>query len=119
MEDPMNTFEAEPAADPLTNDGREPTVLSWQEGRKRIADARYYWLSTAHSSRRLHVRPVLAVWACGALNTTSSPNARKGRNLDHDSRCSVAVTADDMRLVLEGLAAKVADNAVLERVADA
>lgn len=38
----MNTFEAEPAADPLTNDGREPTVLSWQEGRKRIADARYY-----------------------------------------------------------------------------
>jgi Pyridoxamine 5'-phosphate oxidase len=115
----MNMFEAEPAAGPVTNDGREPTVLSWEEGRKRIAEARCYWLSTVHPSGRPHPRPVLAVWAGGALYTTSGPNARKGRNLDHDGRCSVAVTADDMHLVLEGLAAKVTDDAVLERVADA
>ena len=31
---------------------------------------------------------MLAVWAGGALYTTSSPQARKGRNLDRDGRCT-------------------------------
>lgn len=65
------------------------------------------------------IRPVLAVWVGGALYTTSSPQARKGRNLDRDGRCTVAVTADDMHLVLEGSASKVADRAMLESVAAA
>jgi hypothetical protein len=62
---------------------------------------------------------VLAVWVGGALYTTSSPQARKGRNLDRDGRCTAAVTADDMHLVLDGSASKVADPAVLESVAGA
>jgi len=36
------------------------------------------------------VRPVLAVWDAAMLYTTSSPDARKGRNLDHDGRCTAA-----------------------------
>jgi len=115
----MNTFDVQPVAEPLTNDGREPAVLPWAEARKRLNDARYYWLGTVHPSGRAHVRPVLAVWVGGALYTTSSPQARKGRNLDRDGRCSVAVTADDMHLVLEGLASKVVDAALLQTVADA
>jgi hypothetical protein len=62
---------------------------------------------------------VLAVWVEGALYTTSSPQARKGRNLDRDGRCTVAVTADDMHLGLDGSASKIADPAVLESVAGA
>ena len=62
---------------------------------------------------------MLAVWVGGALYTTSSPQARKGRNLERDGRCTVAVTADDMHLVLEGSASKVADRAMLESVAAA
>jgi hypothetical protein len=62
---------------------------------------------------------VLAVWAGGALYTTSSPQARKGRNLDRDARCSVAVTAEDMHIVLDGLSSKVTDPALLGIIADA
>lgn len=40
-------------------------------------------------------------------------------HLDSDGRCTVAVTADDMHLVLEGCAAKVTDPAVLDSVAAA
>ena len=29
----MTTFGSEPDASPLTNDGREPTVLRWEEAR--------------------------------------------------------------------------------------
>jgi cation diffusion facilitator family transporter len=47
------------------------------------------------------------------------PAGRKGRNLDRDGRCTVAVTADDMHLVLEDCASKVADPVVLESVAGA
>jgi hypothetical protein len=115
----MNTPSVQPDAEPLTNDGREPAVLPWIQARQRISDARYYWLGTAHPSGRPHVRPVLAVWVGGTLCTTSSPQARKGRNLDSDARCSVAVTAADMHIVLEGLASKIIDPGLLGSVADA
>jgi hypothetical protein len=39
--------------------------------------------------------------------------------LTNDGRCSAAVTADDMHLVLEGLASKVVDPALRQSVADA
>ncbi len=115
----MNTPDAQPVARPLTNDGREPATLPWAEARERISQARWYWLGTLHPDGRPQIRPVLAVWVGGALYTTSSPQARKGRNLDRDGRCTVAVTADDMHLVLEGSASKVADRAMLESVAAA
>ena len=115
----MNTPDTQPVAKPLTNDGREPQTLPWAAARERISQARWYWLGTVHPSGRPQIRPVLAVWVGDALYTTSSPQARKGRNLDRDGRCTVAVTADDMHLVLDGSASKVADPAVLESVAGA
>jgi Pyridoxamine 5'-phosphate oxidase len=120
VEETMNTSGAQPVAEPLTNnDGREPSVLPWAQARKRISDARYYWLGTVHPNGKSHIRPVLAVWVGDILYTTSSPRARKGRNLNRDARCSVAVTADDMHLVLDGLSSKVIDPGMLEGIADA
>jgi hypothetical protein len=115
----MTTNESRPLATALTNDGRDPAVLPWEEARKRVAAARFYWLATLHPSGQPHVRPVLAVWVSDALYTTSNPRARKGQNLDRDGRCSVAIASDDMHVVVEGLASKVVDSAVLESVADA
>ena len=46
----MNASDVQPVAEPLTNDGREPAVLPWAEARKRLSDARYYWLGTVHPS---------------------------------------------------------------------
>jgi pyridoxamine 5'-phosphate oxidase-like protein len=118
-EDTMNTLDALPVAEPLTSDGRVPTTLPWAEARERISQARWYWLGTIHPSGRPHIRPLLAVWMGDALYTTSSPRARKGRNLDRDGRCTVTVTTDDMHLVLEGDASKVTDPIALEAVAAA
>jgi hypothetical protein len=115
----MNMRDPQPVAEPLTNDGRDPETLPWAQARERISRARWYWLATVHPSGRPHVRPVLAVWVGNALYTTSSPRARKGRNLDRDGRCTVTVTADDMHLVLDGSASKVSDPVALEGVAEA
>jgi len=33
VEESVNTFDIQPVAEPLTNDGREPAVLPWAEAR--------------------------------------------------------------------------------------
>jgi hypothetical protein len=93
--------------------------LPWEEARARLAEARYYWLTSIHPSGRPHSRPVLAVWVGGYLCTTTSPMARKGRNLGRDPRCSVAVLADDLHVVLEGSASRPTDAALLAQIAHA
>ena len=101
----MNTPDTQPVAEPLTNDGRKPQTLPWAAARERISQAAGTGWAQYHQPAA-PIRPVLAVWVGGALYTTSSPQARKGRNLDRDGRCTIAVTADDMHLVLDGGASK-------------
>ena len=81
----------------------EPTmILPWELVRDVLRDTRLYWLATVHPTGRPHVRPVLAVWLDGALYTTSADEARKGRNLATDPRCTVTARTDIMDVVLEG-----------------
>lgn len=94
-------------------------VIPWEEARLRLAETFTYWLSTVHPDGRPQIRPVLAVWADDALHTTTSPRARKGRNLAGDPRCCLAAHGDGLDLVVEGTVARVTDQTRLDRVADA
>jgi Pyridoxamine 5'-phosphate oxidase len=102
--------------DPQDND---VTPLPWREASDRIDAARWFWLTSVHPSGRPHTRPVLAVWVGHSLYTTSSQSAQKGRNLNRDPRCSVAILADDMHIVIEATASRVSDVAGLEQIAEA
>jgi Pyridoxamine 5'-phosphate oxidase len=115
----MTSKEPAPVAGLLEPGAAGVTPLPWEEARARIDAARYYWLTTLHPSGRPHTRPVLAVWVGDALFTTSSRAAQKGHNLSRDPRCSVAISADDMHVVLEGVASGVESGAGLEPLADA
>jgi nitroimidazol reductase NimA-like FMN-containing flavoprotein (pyridoxamine 5'-phosphate oxidase superfamily) len=112
MTDPEPKSAALIAAEPTT-------LLPWELVRAALADTRMYWLATVHPDGRPHVRPVLAVWLGGALYTTSADQARKGRNLTADPRCTVTARTENMDVVLEGTAAKVTDADVLHRLAEA
>jgi nitroimidazol reductase NimA-like FMN-containing flavoprotein (pyridoxamine 5'-phosphate oxidase superfamily) len=90
---------------------------SWRETRARLEEAQFYWLSTARPDGRPHIMPVLAVWLEGSLHFSASPGSRKSRNLAHGHHCAVAVDSDDLHLVVEGTASKVANGARLERLA--
>ena len=98
--------------------GADVEPIPWAEAEARLAGERFYWLATAHPDGRPHVRPVLAVWVDGALYASTNPTARKGRNLDHDPRCSVTARTGDLDVVLEGTARRVTDDETLVRVAD-
>jgi Pyridoxamine 5'-phosphate oxidase len=115
----MNASHRLPLARLLDPQGHDVTPLPWEEARARIDAARFYFLTTLHPSGRPHTRPVLAVWAGGVLCTTSTRTAQKGRNLRANPRCSVAIMADDMHIVLEGAALPVKGDAMLGRVAEA
>jgi hypothetical protein len=91
-------------------------VMAWSEAADRLAAGRTYWFTTLRSDGRPHTRPVLAVWVDGRLFTTTSPAARKGRNLAERPICSVAVSHDGIDLVLEGVATVVHDADTLQGV---
>jgi nitroimidazol reductase NimA-like FMN-containing flavoprotein (pyridoxamine 5'-phosphate oxidase superfamily) len=95
------------------------TALRWDEACTCLAETHDYWLATIRPDGRPHVRPVLAVWVDSALHTTSSPAARKSRNLGRDARCTITTHTYGLDVVVEGSAAKVGNEAKLHRVADA
>lgn len=108
----------EPVAEqPLGAD--DATPIPWAEARGRLEQADGYWLATARPDGRPHVRPILAVWADGALHFSTSPVARKGKNLVRGSPCVIATGGPGLDLVVEGDAVRVTDDATLRRVAEA
>ena len=115
----ISVKELRPVATVIDPQGNDVTPLSWEEAQARIDAARWYWLTTLHPSGRPHTRPVRAVWTSGALCSTSTRAAQKGRDLRRDPRCSVAITADDMHIVLESTASPMGSGPMLDRVAEA
>ena len=59
----MNASQPRPVATLLDPQDDDLTPLPWEEARARIDAARFYFLTTLHTSGRPQTRPVLAVWA--------------------------------------------------------
>jgi Pyridoxamine 5'-phosphate oxidase len=97
--------------------GTEP--LSWDEVRQRFNSERWYWVATTGIDGRPHVRPVLAVWLGDNAYSTTSPRARKGRNLEHRPECSLTARATAIDIVIEGRTSWVTERDLLEQVAAA
>jgi len=76
-----------------------------------------FFLGTVGQDGRPHVAGIGAVWRDGDLYFTSGSNTRKSRNLAFNSSCTIAVKLSSMDLTLEGEAALVSEQAVLEEVA--
>lgn len=93
--------------------------INWDETARLFAAARSYWVATTGDDGRPHVRPVLAVWADGRVYSTSSPAARKGRNLTSRPAAAVTARTPAMDIVIEGRAAWVDDPQRLQRIGEA
>jgi hypothetical protein len=95
----------------------------WSRGRKHLADAPLYWLTTVRPDRRPHVTPLLGVWSDGALYFCTGANERKAKNLSHNANCIMTTGRnnldDGLDVVVEGEAAEVTDRAQLDRLAEA
>lgn len=108
-----------PLAELLPSTVEHAAPTPWEGARRRLAEAGWFWLATTRMDGRPHVMPLLAVWLDEALCFVTSPTTVKGKNLMRAAHCVLTTAATDAHLVVEGRAAKVHDDALLRRVADA
>jgi PPOX class probable F420-dependent enzyme len=93
--------------------GEGSGLLPWSWALKQLRDSHEYWLSTVWPDGRPHLMPVWAVWHDEALWFSSSPNARKIRNIRAGSAVSIATDDALNPVVVEGTARVVKDTTSL------
>jgi nitroimidazol reductase NimA-like FMN-containing flavoprotein (pyridoxamine 5'-phosphate oxidase superfamily) len=88
-------------------------LLPWAEAERRLLASHDYWCATVRPDGWPHVMPVWGVWLDGTVWFSSAVGSRKVRNLDAEQRCTL--TTDDARdpVIVEGVAERVADPAVI------
>jgi hypothetical protein len=93
--------------------------IDWEEAVRLFAGERWYWVATTGDEGRPHLRPVLAVYLDERIYSTTSPAARKGRNLTRRPSAALAARAPAIDIVIEGGVAWIDDRQRLQRVGDA
>lgn len=93
--------------------------IDWEEAARLFADERWYWVATTGDEGRPHLRPVLAVYLDERIYSTTSPAARKGRNLTSRPSAALAARAPAVDIVIEGPVAWIDDRQRLQRIGDA
>lgn len=81
-------------------------------------NARTTWLTTLNADGSPHVTPVGALWLDGAFWFQTGAT-RKGRNVERDPRCAIALSIRDADVVVEGDATRVTDPDLVARIAQA
>jgi hypothetical protein len=82
-------------------------------------NSRSTWLATVNEDGTPHVTAVGALWVDGAFWFQTGAGTRKGRNVERDPRCSVALSVRDADVVIEGDAARVTEPGAVARLAKA
>jgi hypothetical protein len=80
-------------------------------------DRHSHWLTTVNTDGSPHTTGVGAFWDDGCFYVVSGRGARKGRNMEREPRCTIAVATDDYDVVVDGLAELVSDPATVARIA--
>jgi hypothetical protein len=96
-------------------------ALEWSRARDALAGEPTpeitHFLGTSKPDGTPHSAGVGAQWLDGDLYFTSSPAARKARDLAANPRCTISARLPGIDLVLDGSATRVTDAETLERVA--
>jgi general stress protein 26 len=99
------------------------TPTPWEETQAALEAAELFWLTTVRRDGRPHVTPVVAVWADGAVWFATGAGEQKFANLRANAHVVLTTGCNGwdggLDVVVEGEAARVTDDAVLGRVAEA
>jgi len=97
--------------------------LEWRRARDRYVAALptmevTTFIGTVRPDGRPHAAAIGALWLRGDVYFTSSPAARKARNLASNPACTLSAKLEGIDIVAEGDAVRVTDPATLEEVAE-
>jgi general stress protein 26 len=98
-------------------------ATEWEGTARALQTAELFWLTTVRADGRPHVTPLVAVWADGALHFCTGAEEQKALNLRGNPHVVLTTGRNDWKegldIVVEGEAARVTDDIVLERLAQA
>lgn len=101
----------------------DAAATSWDEARQVLETAELFWITTVRSDGRPHVTPLVAVWLDDALYFTTGPAEQKAVNLAGNPQVILMTGcngwAGGLDIVVEGTAARLTDDDVLQRLAEA
>lgn len=98
------------------NEGRG--LLAWAWAQERLRSSWGYWLASVGADGRPHLMAVWGIWELDSFFFSTGAASRKARNLEHEPRCSVSTEGAAEAVIVQGLARRVADAALLERVSE-
>lgn len=108
-------------ADTTNLDRYGDAELEWSRARDALAAVPTpditHFLGTCRPDGTPHAAGIGAQWLDGDLYFTSSPAARKARDLAINPLCTISVRLPGIDLVLDGSAARVTDPETLDQVA--
>ena len=94
-------------------------LFPWSHVSERMAAARNYWVATTQPDGRPHAAPVWGLWLDEAFYFGTALSSRKARNLEANPGIVVHLESGDDVVILEGIAEKVSDAALLARLDEA
>jgi nitroimidazol reductase NimA-like FMN-containing flavoprotein (pyridoxamine 5'-phosphate oxidase superfamily) len=108
--------------DPRFSDPNAATT-GWDETRRILESAELFWICTVRADGRPHITPLVAVWLDGALYFCTGPGEQKASNLGGNPRVILMTGCNEWHrgidVVVEGDAVVVAEDGLLERLAQA
>jgi pyridoxine/pyridoxamine 5'-phosphate oxidase len=97
------------------------SAKEWSEAQRRLTESEVFWISTVRPDGRPHVTPLISIWLDRALYFCTGADERKAKNLAQNQHCILTTGCNALNegldLVVEGDAARVSDEATLERLA--
>jgi hypothetical protein len=114
-------IEHEPVVELQAFSSPDASETPWAQGRRKLADAQLYWLTTVRPDGRPHVAPLLGVWSEGGLYFCTGSAEQKAKNLSQNPNCILTTGRNDLEdgldVVVEGKAAVITGDSELDRVA--
>ena len=77
-------------------------MLPWDWAVERLERSRNYWICTTRPDGSPHAAPVWGLWWNDAVLFGTSPESRKGRNIERDPRVAIHLESGDEVVVLDG-----------------
>jgi Pyridoxamine 5'-phosphate oxidase len=94
-------------------------TLPWAWAEQRLVQCHTYWVGTCWPDGRPHLSPVWGVWFDACLWFSCDPSSRKAKNLTANRACAVATDNPLEPVVIDGVATRVEDRAVVTRYVEA
>lgn len=97
------------------------TATTWEQTRHALESAQLFWISTVRSDGRPHTAPLVAVWLDDSLYFCTGAEEQKAINVSQNPRLTLMTGCNTwnqgLDLVVEGDAARVTEQPMLERLA--